>query len=417
MVALTAVWQPSGAWPQATLVDPLANPSGGSGGGFQAEPSGFPAEAPGSSAGGGEAGVGAGNPLPIPPAASPANTGGRSVSSIFVDDNAELTLLGPVNPAGPSTSPTSSGLLTPNTGGGSSKLSIVVDDDARLTLPASAISGGTGIFPNQDAVAPVSSQADPGTPGTAAGSPSSQDFGAFDPSGSATLDNAFANFGQQGSVQNIGNGNFGRSFTNTEQSSSGGGLLGALISQLAGGGHTPPNILGALGLGHDALNSFAQIASSSVGNIARESNLGLKFVGDEIQYQGEEKLRNTFRGIQEAGRIAGEVGHNSYRGVLRKKNVLEKLAKDTVGNVGTFADEAVVASVDKVSESANAFLRLFRDLKGAFLDALIAKSQAKKRLVDAQTATKSGAVDGVLSAKSEVLRGNIRAVTNFSKYE
>ncbi|XP_053643460.1 fibroin heavy chain-like [Cherax quadricarinatus] len=202
----------------------------------------------------------------------------------------------------------------------------------------------------------------------------------------------------------------------TGHSSAGGGVLN-LLSSLVGGitGEGGKNILGALGLGPETLQSFVQIASSSADDIAREANLGLRFVGDEIQFQGEQRLKQALRGVQQAGRTTALVGQNTYRGVLQKTDSLSDLARGTVHNVGTYADKSVAASFDKVSDTLGAFGRLFHDLKVAFLDNIIKKGEAAKELVDEQSKTKAVAVEEIIGGVRDVTRDNIRAITGLKK--
>ncbi|XP_045600525.2 uncharacterized protein [Procambarus clarkii] len=203
-------------------------------------------------------------------------------------------------------------------------------------------------------------------------------------------------------------------------SSAGGGgvlnLLSSLITGLSGTGSLAhKNPLSALGLGSQTLQSFVQLASASADDIGRETNFGLRLLGDEVEFQGQQRLKKVLKGVQQAGRTVGAVGQNTYRGVLQTKDSLGNLAVGTVHNLGEFADHSVTASFDKVSDTLGAFGRLLHDLKTAFLKSIIAQAEAGKVLVDNQSKTTSGAVKEILDDNREVIRDNIRAITGLKK--
>ncbi|XP_042240299.1 collagen alpha-2(IV) chain-like [Homarus americanus] len=295
-------------------------------------------------------------------------------------------------------------------------------DDAKIHLPGSSFSG-------DDVIIPISSQGNHHVQATGPRFSSGPDFDRLDTAG-ASGQRDFANNPVSNDGRSLGNGNFARDDDRNGQggllggianivkgalggrghSSSGGGVLRGLLSSIVGRG-SKSNPLRALGLGPETLSSFAQLASSNVDDISRSSNLGLRFIGDELQFQGEEKIKDVFDGVREAGLTAAIVGQNSYRGLLRGRGSVGDLAKGTATNVGRFAEDTVGATYDRVEDTLGAFGRLARDLKLAFLNSLITKGQATRTLVSDQSETKSKAVEGIISNKKAVATDNIRAIT------
>nr|XP_045600615.1 uncharacterized protein LOC123759546 [Procambarus clarkii] len=454
VVALLAVWQPSAARPQTSQPSDIAHvpiSSGVEGPDLildgtpivDVRVGGVPAvdvpvnpqtlsvhKRTGRSAIPGSSGLSAGDPGPNFGQNLPALSGGGTGSSGFtVQSDA-------VFGAASSGFPGGSGIGSGGFGGGSSELtgagfgagsagfsgefgagsaapSAVLSDAGTgggISL-GSAVSGSSGTFGTQDIDVPISSQGSLRVEVPSPGASVKVDVDSFANLPQSSGEGALGKF--VGILKQGGSSGSGQS------SSGGGGILNVLSSLLSGSAgsvtQVNKNPLSALGLGQDTLQSFVQIASSSADDIARETNFGLRLLGDEVEFQGQQRLKQALRGVQQAGRTVGAVGQNTYRGVLQTKDSLGSLASGTVQNLGEFADDSVTASFDKVSDTLGAFGRLLHDLKTAFFKNIIAHAEAGQELVDNQSKTTSGAVEEIIDDKRNIARDNIRAITGLKK--
>ncbi|KAK3886338.1 hypothetical protein Pcinc_009514 [Petrolisthes cinctipes] len=171
------------------------------------------------------------------------------------------------------------------------------------------------------------------------------------------------------------------------------------------------NILSKIGLGSDTSNHYTQIISSAVENFAHNTSKTLKFVRDELAFQGEKKLQKLLNGIEKTGKTVAKIGQNSYRGYTQNEFIVNKFVMSTTENLGTFADSAVSASYNGVSRALQAFFIFMGDLKTSILDALIMKGEAARKFVEDQTRSNGEAFTGILDTTAAVAEDNIMAIT------
>ncbi|KAK4326210.1 hypothetical protein Pmani_003244 [Petrolisthes manimaculis] len=171
------------------------------------------------------------------------------------------------------------------------------------------------------------------------------------------------------------------------------------------------NILSKIGLGSDTTNYYAQTISSAVENFAHNTSKTLKFVRDELAFQGEKKLQKLLNGIEKTGKTVAKIGQNSYRGYTQNEYIVNKYVMSTTENLGTFADSAVSASYNGVSRALQAFFTFMGDLKTSILDALIMKGEAARQFVQDQTRSNDEAFRGILDTTAAVAEDNIMAIT------
>lgn len=191
----------------------------------------------------------------------------------------------------------------------------------------------------------------------------------------------------------------------------GGGLLGGVLSHLAGKVFQGVSGLFFPGGGGGIVGGLLkEPIAEAAKDIKEDANAGLRFASSELAFQGQQKAQGLATVLRGAARTAGRVGISQYRALLQKKDALKDLVADTAENVGAFADQATTAKYNKLEASLQAIGRLLRDLKVAFLDYLIHNGQAAKVLVTEQTEDNGEAVGAVLGAKREAMRDSVKAV-------
>ncbi|XP_063599133.1 mucin-19-like [Penaeus indicus] len=199
--------------------------------------------------------------------------------------------------------------------------------------------------------------------------------------------------------------------------------LGILDSRSASGGaggasNSPLGSLlnlDVLGLGRDFIDGLVQMAATNLDSITRETTSGLRLLGDEIQFQGEQSLGNLFRNIQQSGRTVGTVGMNTYRGFLQKQSAVNRFINGIVEDFGDFADKTVNKTISKVVDTVGAVGRFISDIKIGIINALIAKGEAFRGLVEGTLETAGSAVADITSSIRAVAEDNIRAITGIDK--
>ncbi|ROT70385.1 hypothetical protein C7M84_011328 [Penaeus vannamei] len=173
--------------------------------------------------------------------------------------------------------------------------------------------------------------------------------------------------------------------------------------------------LDILGLGRDFIDGLVQMAATNLDSLTRETTSGLRLLGDEIQFQGERSLGNLFRNIQQSGRTVGAVGMNTYRGILQKQSAVNKFINGIVEDFGDFADLTVNKTISKVVDTVGAVGRFISDIKIGIINALIAKGEAFRGLVEGTLETAGSAVADITSSIRGVAEDNIRAITGIDK--
>ncbi|XP_042869950.1 uncharacterized protein LOC122251832 [Penaeus japonicus] len=198
--------------------------------------------------------------------------------------------------------------------------------------------------------------------------------------------------------------------------------LGIFDSRGASGGASGAgNPLGSLlnldilGLGRDFIDGLVQMAATNLDGLTRETTSGLRLLGDEIQFQGEQGLERFFKNIQQSGRTVGTVGMNTYRGILQKQSAVNRFINGIVEDFGDFADHTVNKTITKVVDTVSAVGRFISDIKIGIINALIAKGEAFRGLVEGTLETAGSAVADITSSIRGVAEDNIRAITGIDK--